>query len=524
MKTLKVKLKQHTPLIHFQHDQYGATLRASEVKPKLDKYIIEHEFENNYEKCKYYLVGYKFSCKNSEKERKAEERTLNVKLEQKFKSQNYRALNYKLRIKSDELADKFKIPYKEEKCKFNPSIGRSEFRHYNENFPFVLSNMGGKQNKEELVNFSCSDSLELLFLECLDFDNRKDIAINNSTLISLSDIIEKYVVCFFVNHNFGQRATKGFGSFTVVEINDKSHDKSYEWIPGSMSPAPFFKYKQVAGDLYDRMKVLFNIIDFYWRCLKSGVNYTKRKKTNRGIIRTSFKVGNEYRYAYIKSYLWKYLNNRGYTWEKRKIKEDLSLIGLAAMFDSLHKENNNNCFFARGLMGCSTESIQYRIPRGEWELNKKNKESEKFDKVEVKISNSNTHNKSDKIERIASPIFFKPVLREVNGCEYVYVYILFDDNLIKKLNDVASDYIFNFSAKGSNVNMRLKPFGFSFDYADLIKSYHLSFYDDKDVFESIFRIPFDKRTDGHKFKMIARDSKWNNILDVKNENVMISLR
>ena len=40
MKTLQVTLKQHTPLIHFQHDQYGATLRASEVKPKLDRFIL----------------------------------------------------------------------------------------------------------------------------------------------------------------------------------------------------------------------------------------------------------------------------------------------------------------------------------------------------------------------------------------------------------------------------------------------------------------------------------------------------
>ena len=40
MKTLTVTLKQHTPLIHFQHDQYGATLRASEVKPKLDRFIF----------------------------------------------------------------------------------------------------------------------------------------------------------------------------------------------------------------------------------------------------------------------------------------------------------------------------------------------------------------------------------------------------------------------------------------------------------------------------------------------------
>ena len=32
-------LKAHTPLIHFQHDQSGATLRATEVKPKLDDFL-----------------------------------------------------------------------------------------------------------------------------------------------------------------------------------------------------------------------------------------------------------------------------------------------------------------------------------------------------------------------------------------------------------------------------------------------------------------------------------------------------
>ena len=58
MKKLTIKLKQHTPLIHFQHDEYGATLRASEVKPKLDKYIIQHAFCDNFDKCKFYLIGY----------------------------------------------------------------------------------------------------------------------------------------------------------------------------------------------------------------------------------------------------------------------------------------------------------------------------------------------------------------------------------------------------------------------------------------------------------------------------------
>ena len=35
------KLKQHTPIIHFQADQKGATLRASELKPKLDRFLID---------------------------------------------------------------------------------------------------------------------------------------------------------------------------------------------------------------------------------------------------------------------------------------------------------------------------------------------------------------------------------------------------------------------------------------------------------------------------------------------------
>ena len=39
--SLEFKLKQHTPLIHFQADDPDATLRATEVKPKLDAFLIE---------------------------------------------------------------------------------------------------------------------------------------------------------------------------------------------------------------------------------------------------------------------------------------------------------------------------------------------------------------------------------------------------------------------------------------------------------------------------------------------------
>ncbi|MBD3842715.1 MAG: hypothetical protein IE909_12695, partial [Campylobacterales bacterium] len=33
-------LKQHTPIIHFQSEQSGATLRATELKPKFDRFLL----------------------------------------------------------------------------------------------------------------------------------------------------------------------------------------------------------------------------------------------------------------------------------------------------------------------------------------------------------------------------------------------------------------------------------------------------------------------------------------------------
>ena len=38
---LEFTLKQHTPIIHFQSEQSGATLRATELKPKFDRFLIE---------------------------------------------------------------------------------------------------------------------------------------------------------------------------------------------------------------------------------------------------------------------------------------------------------------------------------------------------------------------------------------------------------------------------------------------------------------------------------------------------
>jgi len=54
---LEFTLKQHTPLIHFQSNQYGATLRATELKPKLDKFLIEQFEKKNIDYKKFLISG-----------------------------------------------------------------------------------------------------------------------------------------------------------------------------------------------------------------------------------------------------------------------------------------------------------------------------------------------------------------------------------------------------------------------------------------------------------------------------------
>jgi hypothetical protein len=55
---LTFHLKQHSHLLHFQYQQAGACLRATELKPKLDRFLIEHYFKNDKSRYEKLLIGY----------------------------------------------------------------------------------------------------------------------------------------------------------------------------------------------------------------------------------------------------------------------------------------------------------------------------------------------------------------------------------------------------------------------------------------------------------------------------------
>ncbi len=50
MKPLTIKLKQQTPIILFQNNQNGATLRGSDIKPRIDKYLNVKNLSNYFTK------------------------------------------------------------------------------------------------------------------------------------------------------------------------------------------------------------------------------------------------------------------------------------------------------------------------------------------------------------------------------------------------------------------------------------------------------------------------------------------
>ena len=153
-------LQQQTPLIHFQHDEPGACLRASEVKPKLDRFLLEQLGQGDRDegqriaKSRGWLIG------------------------------DHPALDYKMRfeaVKPEEREPQEPKP----RGLFFGNVGKSEA----ESYMAVLYGSG----------------IDMTII-CFHDD--------------LKQTIESHLHAFFLIHNFGTRQSKGFGSF-VVTAKDK---------------------------------------------------------------------------------------------------------------------------------------------------------------------------------------------------------------------------------------------------------------------------------------------------------------
>jgi hypothetical protein len=157
-------LKQHTPLIHFQSEQSGATLRATELKPKFDRFLIEM-FEKEQIDYKGFLI-----------------------------SGQERALDYKVSINST---------LKKNNILFKTYISKKD----RENKALKIGSYFG--------DFKALES-SIIKIEFFSF---------NSKII---DYINQYFNEFISTHAFGTRTSKGFGNYTNEKTTQKQFEEHLE--------------------------------------------------------------------------------------------------------------------------------------------------------------------------------------------------------------------------------------------------------------------------------------------------------
>ena len=237
MHTLEIKLRQHTPLIHFQPDQEGATLRASEVKPRLDRFILAKLGNGN------------------------RENGLAIASDRGWIIRE-KALNYRIRIDCQE---PFKMPMNVEKAKEHGLDKKNELGeqlYTTTNYPdnqssLIMTNIGGRR-KSDVMNFVVYDDITMYI-----------ILKNDDT--ELSTMIEQCITEFIYRNCFGNRKSKGFGSYEVTKINGK--DVNNSGFKKSDSSSISFNLSLDYDDTII-FKDVFRIINGIWKCLKkvSGTN------------------------------------------------------------------------------------------------------------------------------------------------------------------------------------------------------------------------------------------------------------
>lgn len=359
---LEFTLKQHTPIIHFQAKEAGATLRATELKPKLDRFLMKK------------LKLTKIVKKNN--------KDVEV-LKEEYKSwfigggKEHLSLDYKMKVNSNKIA----IDTITKKVK---KYNRREEKDIvvDDGFPCFFATMG-KEWKDNPKFFSIADDLTI---EILSYQTQ------------LIEIIEEFFPSFIFNTNFGTRQSKGFGSFSVIKINDKYHTQKNNVLLNfkidlnqiDKKVFPFIKYVDDPSTDFIKQKQLFTIIDIFYKTLRSGIN-----------LRGKF---------YFKSLLYMYAKENNIAWDKKYFKQQFLGDSHKDILNERKKHNNpeildfstigkeETTFLVRDLLGLATTQ--------EW-MSYKCRVRHPKEKGEDKLENTRIN--ENKVKRFKSPITIKPI-------------------------------------------------------------------------------------------------------------------
>lgn len=305
------KLVQHTPLIHFQHSEPHACLRATEVKPKLDRFLIEQLEEDDRfgdGRWKKWFVG----------------------------DGSQQSFDYMMRITpNSERVDRTQS--------IERAIARAEHRPPNASFHEIhknyFGNMASGNNIQDTVQ-----AIQETFKESLFYKDGLTLTIR-CFIPELLTLIDEHIRGFFMMHNFGTRQRKGFGSFTVDISTEPNAPKGFDLV-GKYCPNAY--YCKLDGNV--NADALLDAVWVLSAFLRSGFN--------RG-------EGN-----YVRGFVFRYFQR-----EKNPLANDKAFVkqkvlrnvyNEATRGEHLHPYGNNVRYrYVRGLLGTNENSRFCRAPRGE---------------------------------------------------------------------------------------------------------------------------------------------------------------
>ncbi len=301
------KLVQHTPLIHFQHSEPHACLRATEVKPKLDRFLIEQlEKDDRFGdgRWKKWFVG----------------------------DGSQQSFDYMMRItpNSEQVERTHSI---------ERAIARAEHRPPNANLHEIHKNYFGNMASGN----SIQDTIRETFKESLFYKDGLTLTIR-CFIPELLTFIDEHIRGFFMMHNFGTRQRKGFGSFTVDISTEPNAPKGFDLVGKYCPNAYYCKLNDnVSADA---------LLDAVW-----VISAFLRSGFNRG-------EGN-----YVRGFVFRYFqreknplaNDKAFV--KQKVLRNV--YDEATRGEHLHPYGNNVRYrYVRGLLGTNENSRFCRDPRG----------------------------------------------------------------------------------------------------------------------------------------------------------------
>lgn len=302
------KLVQHTPLIHFQHSEPHACLRATEVKPKLDRFLIEQlEKDDRFGdgRWKKWFVG----------------------------DGSQQSFDYMMRItpNSEQV---------ERTQSIERAIARAEHRPPNASFHEIHKNYFGNMASGNNIQ----DTIRETFKESLFYKDGLTLTIR-CFIPELLTLIDEHIRGFFMMHNFGTRQRKGFGSFTVDISTKPNEPKGFDLV-GKYCPNAY--YCKLDGNV--NADALLDAVWVISAFLRSGFN--------RG-------EGN-----YVRGFVFRYFQREKNPLanDKAFVKQQvlLNVYNEATRGEHLHPYGNNVRYrYVRGLLGTNENSRFCRNPRGE---------------------------------------------------------------------------------------------------------------------------------------------------------------